>query len=277
MISVLTPTYNRADKLHRVFESIKNQTLKKIDDKYIFEWVIVDDGSSDNTKELVKKWQKEVDWPIRYIYQENKGKWRAIAKGLENIDNELTLIADSDDKFLPETFETFYNIWSSFSQEEKEKCGGIGVLCQDQFGKRVGCDYPIENELLPTLDVLFKWKNIGLGETWAILKTENLKYAFLSLPKEFEKLQFIPESFFWNRIAYELKPYSYYINKVLRIYYKEEEDNISHNIRKKYPEGFFIESKWFVTKYINIFWQYPNIYFKYLIKLIYFYFLKGKK
>ena len=49
-LSILTPTYNRANKLHRVFESIQNQTLKKVDNKYIFEWIVVDDGSSDNIR-----------------------------------------------------------------------------------------------------------------------------------------------------------------------------------------------------------------------------------
>ncbi len=269
MISVLTPTYNRADKLHRVFESIKNQTLKKIDNEYIFEWVIVDDGSSDNTKELVKEWQTEVDWQIRYIYQENKGKWRAIAKGLENIDNELTLIADSDDRFLPETFETFYNVWSSFSQEEKEKCSGIGVLCQDQFGKRIGCDYPIEKKLVPVEKVVMEWKDIGLGETWAVLKTENLKKVFLNVPEEVRKLKFVPESFFWDRITFEIGGYSYPLNKVLRVYYKEH-DGISKNIRKKYPESFYFESKYFVTHYPKILFKYPKLYLKHFLKFLIF-------
>jgi len=139
MISVLTPTYNRANKLHRVYESIKKQTLQKVDNKYIFEWIIVDDGSDDHTKELVQKWQKEVDWKITYKYQENQGKWKALQEGIKLINNELTLIADSDDRFLEDTFKTFYEVWNGFSEQEKEKCSGIGVLCQDQYGNRVGC------------------------------------------------------------------------------------------------------------------------------------------
>jgi len=269
MISVLTPTYNRANKLHRVFESIKSQTLKKVNDEYIFEWLIVDDGSDDNTRELVKKWQKEVNWNIIYKYQNNQGKWKAVLEGIKLAKGELTLIADSDDEFLPETFETFYDIWSKFSKDEKEKCGGIGVLCQDQYGNRIGCDYPMEKKLIPTIDVVFKWRSIGLGETWAALKTENLKKAF-KLPEEAEHLKFIPETFFWDRIIFELKPYSYFINKVLRIYYKEEGNNLSKNIRNKYPEGFLFESKWFVSKYWWILFKYPKVYLKHLIKFIYY-------
>jgi len=268
-LTIFTPTYNRADKLHRVYNSIRKQTLKKINDEYIFEWIIVDDGSNDNTKKLVEKWKKESDFPIRYFYQENRGKFMASRKGIEKARGEWFLFCDSDDEFLEDTFETFYNIWNNFTKEEKEKCGGIGVLCKDQFGKRIGVDYPIVNKLIPTIDVFFEWQSIGLGETWALLKTKNLKKFFL-IPKEAINLKFIPESFFWTKLTLETKSYSYFINKVLRIYYRNEGDNISNNIRQKYPEGFLFESKWFITKYWWILFKYPKLYLKHLLKVVYF-------
>jgi len=268
LISVLTPTYNRANKLHRVYNSIKKQTLKKVDEKYIFKWVIVDDGSSDNTKELVEKWQKEVDWEIIYVYQENKGKPWAIAKGLEYIDTELTLIADSDDEFLPESFETFYNVWKNFLKKEK-RCNEIGVLCQNQFGKRMGCNFPKEG-FVSKEEFGMKWKSLNLGETWSMIKSEALKKVFLNVPKRAKKLKFIPESFFWDRMVFEVGGYVYSVNKVLRIYYVKEENNMSANIRKKYPEGFFFESKYFITHYPFALFKYPKIYFKHLLKTIYF-------
>jgi len=267
-LTVFTPTYNRADKLHRVYDSIKKQTLQKIDGKYIFEWIIVDDGSIDNTKELVEKWQKESGFSIRYFYQENKGKPFASRKGIEEARGELFLFCDSDDEFLDDTFETFYTIWNNFSEEDKKKCGGIDVLCKDQFGNRVGSNYPIEKQLIPTYKWIFELRKLNMGETWAALKTKNLKKAFI-IPESAKNLKFIPESFFWNRITFEFKQYSYPINKVLRIYYREE-DNISNNIRQKYPEGFLFESKWFITKYWWIFFKYPKIYIKHLLKVIYF-------
>jgi len=66
-LTFFTPTYNRAHILHKVYKSIISQTLQKIDGKYLFEWIIVDDGSSDNARELVKKWQNEVDFKIIYF------------------------------------------------------------------------------------------------------------------------------------------------------------------------------------------------------------------
>ena len=268
-LTVFTPTYNRVQTLDRVFESIRKQSLQKINGEYIFEWIIVDDGSTDGTRELVDKWKKEVDFPIRYVYQSNRGKPTASRKGIEEAKGELFLFADSDDAFLPETFETFYDVWENFNDEEREKCGGIGVLCRDQFGNRIGCDYPVTQKLIPSIEVVYGWRDIGLGETWAALKTQNLKKAF-KIPNEAKDLKFIPESFFWSRIVFEIQPYSFFINKVLRIYYRNESDSISENVRLKYPEGFLFESKWFVTKYWNIAFRYPKVYLKHVIKWFYF-------
>ena len=276
LITVFTPTYNRADKLHRVYNSLKNQTLKKVDDKPVFEWLIIDDGSEDNTKELIEKWQKEADFPIRYFYQENQGKIKAMIKAIKMTESELFLILDSDDECLSETIEFFYNTWNKFSEAEKKLCSGIAVLCQDQFGNRIGCDYPKEKQKVNILESVFEWKKYPLGETWAIIKTDNLKKTF-RLSKEAESLKFIPESFFWDRIAFEnSNQFSYPVNKVLRIYYRNEGNNLSENIREKYPEGFLFESKWVVKNYWKFVLKYPKYYFKHLLKFIYFSF-KVKK
>jgi len=269
LITVFTPTYNRAHTIHRVYDSLKNQSLKAIDNKPIFEWLIVDDGSSDNTKELIKQWQKEADFSIRYLYQENRGKIHAMRLGIENAQGILFLSADSDDAFLPETIETFYNTWNNFSDAEREKCGGIDVLCLDQNGEKIGNDYPIEHKMLPTIDIIFKWKYIGLGETWALLKTENLRKSFV-IPEEAKDLKFIPESFFWNRITIELQQYSYCINKRLRVYFTNEGGNMSQDIRLKYPDGFLFESQWFINHYKFVFYKEPKAYMKHFIKYIIF-------
>lgn len=268
LITVFTPTYNRRHTLHRVHESIQNQTLLKDNDAYIFEWIIVDDGSTDGTKELVQEWQNANDFKILYTSQENSGKPAATRCGIELAQGELFLIADSDDAFLPETFETFYTTWMDFSEADKKWCGGIGTLCQDQFGNRIGNDYPAENIFIPVMDTVFGWRDKGLGETWSALKTKNLKKYFV-IPEEGKHLKFIPESFFWSRITIEAKHVSYFINKVLRVYYKEN-SGISHNIQTTYPEGFEFESRYFIEHYGHLFFKYPKIYLTHLMKYIMF-------
>ena len=92
LLTIFTPTYNRAKTITRTYQSIKDQSCKD------FEWIIVDDGSTDNTEVLVSSWlQQELDFPIRYIKQSNGGKYRAYNNGLRNAKGELFFCVDSDD------------------------------------------------------------------------------------------------------------------------------------------------------------------------------------
>lgn len=91
MITIFTPTYNRAATICRTYNSLVNQTCKD------FEWLIVDDGSTDGTENLVRQWIIEADFPIRYIVQPNGGKYRAYNNGLKNAEGEFFFCVDSDD------------------------------------------------------------------------------------------------------------------------------------------------------------------------------------
>ena len=98
MLTIFTPAYNRAYTLHKCYESLKRQTSKE------FKWLILDDGSTDNTKELVEKWLKEDNiFDIRYIYQKNQGMHGAHNTAYENIDTELNVCMDSDD-YMPVSY-----------------------------------------------------------------------------------------------------------------------------------------------------------------------------
>ena len=90
-ITVYTPTYNRAYRLPDLYESLLRQTDRR------FEWLIVDDGSTDDTKELVATWIQEQKIPIRYFFQENKGKQEACNWAHSLLETELHTCVDSDD------------------------------------------------------------------------------------------------------------------------------------------------------------------------------------
>lgn len=97
MITVFTPTYNRAHLLHRVRQSLLQQNF--VD----FEWLIVDDGSTDETEQLVQSWiTQNPIIPIRYIKKTNGGKHTAINTGVQAAAGELFVILDSDDQLLPD-------------------------------------------------------------------------------------------------------------------------------------------------------------------------------
>ena len=90
-LTVFTPAYNRAHTLPRTYESLQKQSCKD------FVWLIVDDGSKDQTAKLVKEWQQqEKTFEIRYIYKENGGMHTAHNVAYENIDTELNVCIDSD-------------------------------------------------------------------------------------------------------------------------------------------------------------------------------------
>ena len=113
IFTVCTPTFNRAHTIHLVFESLKQQTFTD------FEWLVIDDGSDDETSTLIKQWQSEAFFPIRYKFQENQGKHIIANLGVEMARGEL-LVADSDDSFKPEALEVFCEYW--FSIPSVTKC-----------------------------------------------------------------------------------------------------------------------------------------------------------
>ena len=105
-ITVFTPSYNRANTLPRVFEGLKKQTFHN------FEWIIVDDGSSDHTQDVIRGFQEEKPFfPIVSRYQENSGKHVAINRGVELARGEFFIILDSDDTCTPDALEVFLREW----------------------------------------------------------------------------------------------------------------------------------------------------------------------
>lgn len=129
-LTIFTPAYNRAHTLSRTYESLLIQNCKD------FIWLIVDDGSSDNTAELVRDWQsRDNGFEIRYIYKENGGMHTAHNTAYENIDTELNICIDSDDKLAPGAVEMILVKWE---QIKGQGCAGIIALDADFNGNVIG-------------------------------------------------------------------------------------------------------------------------------------------
>ena len=190
VFTVFTPTYNRAYILHRVYESLKAQTYRD------FEWLIVDDGSTDNTWELVKQWQKEADYPIRYLYQENNGKYIAWNHGVREAKGELFLCFDSDDACVPEALERFKYHWDSIAENKKEDFSSVVCLCKSRKGELIGSKFPQEITDSDYLEIQYKFK--VKGDKWGFDKTEVLKrFPFPVIESE----TLIGEGVVWNALA----------------------------------------------------------------------------
>lgn len=133
-LTIFTPTYNRRHTLIRTFQSLQNQTCKD------FEWLIVDDGSKDNTAELIEQWKTEADgFQIRYIYKENGGMHTAHNVAYAAIHTELNVCVDSDDAMPENAVQTILEFWEKHKTPE---IGGIVALDSDFGGKVIGNELP---------------------------------------------------------------------------------------------------------------------------------------
>lgn len=217
-ITVFTPTYNRAYLLPKLYESLKKQSFND------FEWLIVDDGSTDGTCDLVDGWIKEKQIDIRYYYQENGGKHRAINRGAQLANGEWFFIVDSDDS-LPDNSLEIANKWMKSVENDNSFAGVCGM-------RRINGQDPVVN-----FDVLdsssLKSNDIFRGDKAEIIKTHVLKkYPFPDIPNE----KFCAESLIWSRIGLHYK--FRYFNEV--IYYCDYlDDGLTKNSirnRRKNPQ-----------------------------------------
>ena len=151
-LTIFTPTFNRAYVLGKCYDSLKNQTVKD------FVWLIIDDGSSDNTKELVESWIKEGLIEIRYKYQKNQGMHGAHNTAYELIDTELNTCIDSDDYMPIDGVEKILKFWDKYGSE---KIAGIAALDAYESGQVIGDKFPEDLKTSALFDIHYKHKLKG--------------------------------------------------------------------------------------------------------------------
>lgn len=189
MITIFTPTYNRCNLLNRIYESLKAQTVRD------FEWLIVDDGSSDNTEEIVNSWICEQAINIRYIRKKNGGKHTAFNMGVQNAEGELFFCVDSDD-FAPET--CVENILKAWNKANDLNIAGIIGKKTDTDDKLLCGEFPKEILSVTTYDLVRKHQ--CYGEKSMVYRTDVLK----KFPyPEIENERFIGECVVYDRIDQE--------------------------------------------------------------------------
>ena len=192
MITVFSPTYNRAYIITDLYHSLCRQSYKK------FEWLIIDDGSTDNTEELVDSFIDEKIIDIRYIKQSNGGKHTAINNGVHIANGELFFIVDSDDQIVDNALE---RIMFHYDQiKDDESFAGVCGLKAFFNGEPVGGDFSYDILDCNSLD--FRYKYHAKGDMAEVFKTKILKnYPF----PEYKNECFCAESIVWNKIALNYK------------------------------------------------------------------------
>lgn len=211
--TVCTPTYNRGPALARVWESLRVQTWRD------FEWLVIDDGSTDNTRELVESWMAQSDFPIRYLWQRNQHKKVAMNLAAREARGELFLGFDSDDSCVPDALERFWKIWNCIPESEREGFVGVTGLCAFENGEIVGDRYPCEDYIDSTgSEIQHRYR--VLGEKWGFTRTDVLRqYPF---PQDVKG--YVPEGYVWRQI--EMRYRTRFVNQVMRTYFRDCDDSL---------------------------------------------------
>lgn len=233
--TVFTPVYNRRKTIHRVFESLMTQTYRN------FEWLIVDDGSDDNVKEIIDEYKKKADFNIRYYYKSNGGKHTAINYACCLTDSEYFLIIDSDDAIPSDAIEIFNKSWDNIPKEKRSLYWSVVGLCRDaQTGEPIGDEFPDGINSAENPRELAKSVR---GEKSSCMRTAVLKQFPFPEP---EGTYFITESIVWNKIDKVYR--QYYINDIVRIYYQNEPDSLMNSWYKNHiKEGYVSNYFWMVS------------------------------
>lgn len=204
--TVFTATYNRAHTLHRVYESLSRQTFRD------FEWIVIDDGSADGTRALVKGWIRNASFRIQYEYQPNQGKHVAFNHGVRLARGRFFLPLDSDDSCVPEALQVFHDAWEDIPANLRNEYSGVCSLVMDEHGRLIGEVFPKDVFDAPNRVVVHKYR--VKGEKWGFQRTEVLRqFPFPELPGQ----HFVPESVVWGRIANHYS--ERFINRMLRTYF----------------------------------------------------------
>lgn len=193
-ITVFTPTYNRAHIIENLYRSLQAQTF------HDFEWLVIDDGSTDQTSALFDRWAQENNpFPIRYIYAENKGKMKEMNAAMDLARGTLFFTVDSDDTLVPDALEKI-DRWEREMPHDGSFCG--------LAGNSVYSAHCTSNPMLPgqyydaTLFQRYRdngKEHIGYDRAWVFYTDVYRRYKF----PEFEGEKFIAEAVSWNRMAHD--------------------------------------------------------------------------
>lgn len=224
-LTVFTPAYNRAHTLPRTYAGMKQQ--KNTD----FIWLIVDDGSTDNTEELVKQWQSEENgFEIRYVYKENGGMHTAHNTAYAMIDTELNTCVDSDDALAPDAVQIIFDAW-----QKVKNAGYAGLLGLDAkfSGQVIGKGFP---KGLASTTLGDYYRNGGKGDKKLILRTDVVR-QYPPYPT-FEGERFVPLGSLYTMID---KNYSLAVLDAVVCLVEYLPDGSTHNMLRQYyrsPKGF---------------------------------------
>jgi len=248
-LTVFTPTYNRAHTLPRVYESLCRQTVRD------FLWLVIDDGSIDDTRALVRHWQAEADFRIDYGYQPNRGKHNAHNAAVARATTELFCILDSDDELLPHAVERITGAWKNATAEERARIAGIWTLCADPIGNVI--DGGFDKEVFDASLQELRYRERMNKELLPTFVTRVLReHPFPETPAGV--CPYVPEAYVWTRIT-RSRPLRF-LNVPCRVYHRG--DGLTAQARNEYRVSRCIVFGYLapLANDLEWFWAYPQLF-----------------
>lgn len=217
-VTIVTPVYNREDTILRAMRSIENQSYKNI------EYIVVDDGSTDNVASIVLDFMQKTWIPMMFIRKENGGVHTARNIAIKYARGEMYYCNDSDDESLPDSIERLVMIWEHIPDRKREEYFEIKARCKNQNEEEVGPRFP---------EGINDWKWEDIKRYYESINAENVGFRVMSILKknpwpEPEDVTFVGEDFLWKKLRKEYK--TYLSNEIVQIYHMEGDDHLDFKL-----------------------------------------------
>lgn len=236
VITVFTPSYNRKHTLHRCYESLLRQSNKS------FIWMIIDDGSTDGTEDLVRQWQMyDNGFEIQYVYKENGGLHTGYNKAIELCTTELMMCIDSDDYVAEEAIQKVISFWNTYGSDEY-----AGIVAPDKYenGEIIGDPLP-DQKSVNLIDLMCGKYKINNGDRENVVRTE--LYKSVAPMESFGKEKNFNPHYMHLQIS---QKYDFLVlNEPLRVV-QYQENGMTANIFKQYldsPKSFAQSRRLYMT------------------------------
>ncbi len=228
VFTLVTPCYNSSGLIHRVYDSLCAQTLRS------FEWVVIDDASTDDTLARLRAYQAEADFPIHIIaHPENRMVLAGINAGVAAARGEFIVLAGHDDAFVPEALARLHEAWLGVPESLREEVSGVSCLCCDQHGNLIGQPYLQSPWLTDMFTVFFRHHHHG--EKWGMVRRSILQDPRFRFRDDIDR--YVPEQHVWHAIALHYQ--TLFINDPLRVYFinQTSHESLSSMRKIRYVKG----------------------------------------